>query len=124
MLAVSVGNSPDQQPGRSRNVQDAGKVCQTVTASDRDAVARGGLYLLLAFCAAHRLRCASAMRLRASGLNTRDFRAFAVVFLVLRSVALDEPEPASRERTWVSRAISESIWARIDSIAIVMRITH
>ena len=82
------------------------------------------LYLLFAFCAAQRLRCASAIRLRASGLNTRDFRDFAGDFLVLRSVAFEEPEPASRERTWVSRAISESIWARIDSIAIALSITQ
>src|SRR5580692_3662791 len=83
-------------------------------------------YLLLAFCAAQRLRCASAIRLRASGLSTRDFLALAGAFLVLRSVTLEAetPEPASRERTCVSLAISESIWASIESIAIDLRINH
>jgi len=84
-----------------------------------DQYPRGLTYLHLSFFAAQRLRCASAIRLRASGLSTRDLRDFAGDFLVLRSVAFEEPEPASRERTWVSRAISESIWARIESIAIV-----
>src|SRR5215469_2708044 len=83
------------------------------------------IYLVLAFCAAQRLRCASAIRLRASGLSTRAFLAFTGAFLALRPFALDEPpEPASRARTWVSFAISESIWASIESIAIALRITH
>ena len=49
------------------------------------------LYLALAFCAAHRLRCASAIRLRASALNTRRFFPFLgafAAFLVLLPVSL------------------------------------
>ena len=56
---------------------------------DRDGAALSCAYLFFAFCAAQRLRCASAMRLRASGLSTRDFLDFAGAFRVLRSVALD-----------------------------------
>lgn len=74
----------------------------------------------LAFCAAHLLRCASAIRLRASALSTRFLRVLAGAFLVFRSVTFVAtlPESASRERTCVSLAISASIWASIDSISI------
>ena len=78
----------------------------------------------LAFCAAQRLRCASAILLRASGLNTRFFLVFPLAFAgdfgVLGSVTLAATLPvvASRERTCVSFAISASIWAIMESIAI------
>jgi len=68
--------------------------------------------LLLDFCAAQRRRCASAMRLRASGLRTRVFLDdFLAADFVLRcdEVKLFEPDPASNFLTCVSLAISESI---------------
>ncbi len=79
--------------------------------------------LSLGFCAAQRLRCASAIRLRASALNLRRFFRFFgafAAFPVLRSVTLAATLPvlASRERTCVRLAISASISARIESIAI------
>ena len=55
----------------------------------------------LAFCAAQRLRCASAMRLRASGLSTRFFLLLLGPLVDLLA-ELDAPldrEPASRVRT-------------------------
>jgi len=52
--------------------------------SECNAPNHGRRYLLFALCAAHRLRCASAIRLRASGLNTRVLRAFPADFLFLR----------------------------------------
>jgi hypothetical protein len=76
------------------------------------------MYFDLAFCAAQRLRCASAIRLRASALSTRFFLLLLgpLVDLLAELDELVDREPASRERTWVSLAISASISARIDSI--------
>ena len=76
------------------------------------------------------LLCSPALALRVGntlacfGAQHAGLRLSLVVFLVLRAVVVDEPEPASRVRTWVSREISESIWARIESIAIALRITQ
>lgn len=78
------------------------------------------LPLVLALWAAQRLRCASAIRLRASALSTRFFGDFlAGDLLACRPLTPVEGLPVllSNLRTSVSLAISESIWARIESIA-------
>jgi hypothetical protein len=84
----------------------------------------GYLPFALARRAAQRLRCASAMLLRASALN---FRRFFLAFLtgaafgagvVVAEEAL--PIPFSRARAWVSLAISESICWRIESILMLL----
>ena len=77
-------------------------------------------YLAFARCAAQRFRCASAMRLRASGLNTRRFLAFPLTALVFAEelVGAAMPALASRLRASVNRAISESISEMIVSIDI------
>jgi len=62
-----------------------------------------------------RLRCASAIRLRASALSTRFFLglALAEAFLALRpALVAAVPIVASRERACLSLAISESNWAK------------
>ena len=79
------------------------------------------LYFAFAFCAAQRLRCASAIFLRASALNTRFFLvfAFAGAFLaLLPALVVVVPMLASSLRACESRAISESIWASMFSMAI------
>jgi hypothetical protein len=54
----------------------------------------------LAFCAAQRFRCASAIRFRASALNTRFFLLLDGPFVLVRAPdELTDREPASRERT-------------------------
>ena len=78
-------------------------------------------YFALAFCAAQRLRCASAIFLRASALNTRFFLGLALAgaFLaLLPALVVVVPMLASSLRACESLAISESIWARMFSIAI------
>lgn len=83
-------------------------------------------FAVFAFCAAQRLRWASAIRLRASALNTRFLRgpaagvlsALLVPLVAALAAALVVPVPLKRARTWVSRAISESICAKIESIVI------
>ena len=82
-------------------------------------------YLALAFCAAQRLRCASAIFLRASALNTRFFLGLALAgaFLaLLPALVVVVPMLASSLRACESLAISESIWAIMFSIAINARI--
>lgn len=78
-------------------------------------------YFALAFCAAQRLRCASAIFLRASALSTRFFLGLALAgdFLaLLPALVVAVPMLASSLRACESRAISESIWASMFSIAI------
>src|SRR5580658_8968243 len=86
----------------------------------------GSCYFALAFCAAHRLRCASAIRLRASGLRTRFVLVLPafVFFLIAVNLVARLRELASSERTCVSLAISASICATIESIAIGESITQ
>src|ERR1700739_54767 len=80
---------------------------------------RSNSYFDFAFCAAQRLSCASAIRLRASALSTRFFfLPGPLLVFVLDPGEATAREPASRERTWVSLAISASISARIVSIDI------
>jgi hypothetical protein len=83
--------------------------------------------LVFARCAAQRLRCASAIFLRASALSTRLFLGLALAAaLPALGPAVVEAVPmlASSLRACVSLAISESNWARMFSIAIWKRITQ
>ncbi len=105
------GPSPPGEAIKARNKAGASAIAPVWRASrpllmrgERERLRACASYLALAFCAAQRLRCASAIRLRASALNMRRFfpslAAFAA-FLVLRPVTLAATLPvlASRERT-------------------------
>lgn len=119
-LAIVVDHQPQRRktlkPGEmGRPLPGADGDFLDVCRVTREQAADYASFLLLAFCAAQRLRCASAMRLRASGLSTRIFRVFifgvAEAFLVLRSLipVATLPVLANKERACVSRAISASI---------------
>jgi hypothetical protein len=76
-------------------------------------LSRRDIYFDFAFCAAQRLRCASAIRLRASGLSKRFALPFALagVFVAFDPFNFEvTPLPlVSKVRMWVRRAISASI---------------
>src|SRR5208282_2578858 len=77
--------------------------------------------LLLAFCAAQRRCCASAIFLRASALKTRFFLVLALAgafFAARPALVVATPSVANSARACCSLAISASISARIFSIAI------
>jgi hypothetical protein len=100
-----------------RSIRTAARAAaKSVNAGKREGRKRNYFYLfylilIFAFCAAQRFRCASAIRLRASGLRKCFFLFFAEAEPDLRDEVNLVPLPTSEsnDRTLVSRAISASI---------------
>ena len=141
---VKWGRSKGLAPGLAPNNRcNTGGMCKTVhsLAFTREGSAAGSLHpvanqerlvrflnayaffgaLLLAFCAAQRRCCASAIFLRASVLKTRFFLVLALAgafFAGRPALVVAAPSVASSARACCSLDISASISARIFSIAI------